>query len=307
MAKNKKVILEATPLESVSIGRTDKKKYGWIALLFIFFLFIGVIYFLPDIQKAYREYLYNKAFTLNLLNINKNTTDQEEENNVTNENITSILKINEDTKVTSGDIVFSGINYENNSISFIAENNSEESIDLGEKLYFIRLYNENEVSQKVIKINGSIGSKATKNYIYNIDIVPAKFSISPLEEKDYDLVMLDINDEGLSTLTCKNEHQNIIYTFRNDKLIKVEDSITYVNNDENFSNLLNDYSNYVRLYTNVNGISATLSSSSMRFIYNFSVDYSIYQNKVDNMYYFSNGASPIKVNFEMKAMFFDCE
>ena len=55
MARRRKVNIDANPLQSVTIGRTDTKKYGWIGTLFLFIIFIVVIYFLPDIQKAYRD------------------------------------------------------------------------------------------------------------------------------------------------------------------------------------------------------------------------------------------------------------
>ena len=71
MARRRKVNIDTNPLQSVTIGRTDTKKYGWIGTLFLFIIFIVVIYFLPDIQKAYRDYLYNKAFTNNYVVNNK--------------------------------------------------------------------------------------------------------------------------------------------------------------------------------------------------------------------------------------------
>ena len=40
MARRRKVNIDTNPLQSVTIGRTDTKKYGWIGTLFLFIIFI---------------------------------------------------------------------------------------------------------------------------------------------------------------------------------------------------------------------------------------------------------------------------
>ena len=49
LARRRKVNIDANPLQSVTIGRTDTKKYGWIGTLFLFIIFIVGLYLLPYI------------------------------------------------------------------------------------------------------------------------------------------------------------------------------------------------------------------------------------------------------------------
>ena len=62
---------------------------------------------MPDIQKAYKEYLYNKAFSNNTIN-NIVPNDQDLENNTTTENITNevIYDFNSDNKIEINELSF---------------------------------------------------------------------------------------------------------------------------------------------------------------------------------------------------------
>ena len=195
MARRRKVNIDANPLQSVTIGRTDTKKYGWIGTLFLFIIFIVVIYFLPDIQKAYRDYLYNKAFTNNYVT-NNNTSNNTENgtNTITNvtDNSKNTIYAFTNNEVNLSDVTFTNISFDAGTLSFLVNNNVDKELDLTNDLYFIRLYDDNNTQLAVVKINGLIANKSNKNFSYQLSITPTKYNIAKLEESDYDLISLDV-------------------------------------------------------------------------------------------------------------------
>ena len=308
MARKKKIDIVSTPLQSVTIGRTDKKKYGWIGTIILFILFILIIYFLPDIQKAYKEYLYNKAFSNNTIN-NTVPNDKNLENNTTTENVTNevIYDFNSDNKIEINELSFTNIKFDAGNISFIINNNGDIDINLAENGYFMKLYDENNSLQKIVKINENVNSKSSKNFSYKINITPTKYLIEQIEEKDYDLVMLNVDSENKSTLTCNNDIETLTYYFQDDKLYKLEDHIKYSKTNSDYESMYNKYYSYVISYNIENGISTSISSNSSEFAFSFLIDYNQFTKTIDNIYYYKKDISPIKINYEMKAMDFDCK
>lgn len=308
MAKKKKIDITSNPLQSVTIGRTDKKKHSWIGSVILFILFIIIIYFLPDIQKAYKEYLYNKAFNNNTVN-NTIPTDDDIENNTTSENTINeiIYDITNENQIEINDITFTNIKFDASNLSFVINNNSENDVNLTDNGYFIKLYDENSIIQKIIKINENVNSKSSKSISYKLDITPAKYLIAQINEEDYDLIMLTVDSENKSSLTCNNEIETLIYYFQNDKLYRLEDHIKYSKTNSDYESMYNKYYSYVVSYNIENGISTSISSNENEFAYSFSIDYNQFTKNIDNIYYYKKDVSPIKINYEMKAMDFDCK
>lgn len=304
----KKVNLDVNPLEAVSIGRTDKRKHSWIGTVVLFALFILIIYFLPDIQKAYREYLYNKAFSNNTTNTNPSQGDNNGNEVVNNTVIKDgqIFSIDSNSNVTIGNTVFSNLKYNENNISFEATNGSESELNLSDGGYFLRLYDDDNII-KNIKINGAISAGSSKSFGYLIDVQPKRYSIVKLDEKDYDLIMLNVDSENKSSLTCSNSTETIVYYFQDDLLYKLEDTVVYETSNANYSEMYSKYTSYVNSYSGKPGIETSLSSNSLKFNFTLSIDYLQFFQKIDNIYYYAKDTSPIKVNYEMNAMFFDCK
>ena len=310
MARRRKVNIDANPLQSVTIGRTDTKKYGWIGTLFLFIIFIVVIYFLPDIQKAYRDYLYNKAFTNNYV-VNNNTTNGTENGANTTTNVTDNSKNTiyafTNNEVKLNETTFTNISFDTGTLSFLVNNNADKELNLTNDSYFIRLYDESNTQISVIKINGIITNKSNKNFSYQLSVTPTKYNIAKLEESDYDLISLDVDSENKSAMTCKNNNgESIIYFFENDKLFKYEDTIIVTNDNVNYTNLFNEYTTLAASFEGQSGVTATVTEITNGFRYRLTMDYNVGDTKIDNIYYYSKGVSPIKINYEMTAEFFTC-
>ena len=263
---------------------------------------------MPDIQKAYKEYLYNKAFNNNTIN-NTTPNDNNLENNTTTENVTNevIYDFNSENKIEINELSFTNIKFDAGNISFIINNNGDIDINLTENGYFMKLYDENNSLQKIVKINENVNSKSSKNFSYKINITPTKYLIEQIEEKDYDLVMLNVDSENKSTLTCNNDIETLTYYFQDDKLYRLEDHIKYSKTNSDYESMYNKYYSYVISYNIENGISTSISSNSSEFAFSFSIDYNQFTKTIDNIYYYKKDISPIKINYEMKAMDFDCK
>ena len=54
------------------------------------------------------------------------------------------------------------------------------------------------------------------------------------------------------------------------------------------------------------GVTATVTEITNGFRYRLTMDYNAGDTKIDNIYYYSKGVSPIKINYEMTAEFFTC-
>lgn len=306
----KKININSNPLEAVTIGRTDTKKHGWIGVLFLFVFFILIIYFLPDIQKAYKDYLYNKAFTNNYVNTN-NTTENGTNTitNVTNntENTENkVLNFTDNENVTIDDVSFTNVKFDAGLLTFLASNKSEDEVNLTDNNYFIRLYNENQEIIDTLKINGTLQKSVDLPFSFNLNVTPYKYSISKILEKDYDLVMLNVDENNKSAMNCHKDNESILYFFEDDKLYKLEDTINYSVDDDGYDSAYSKYNALSKTYENVTGLSTIFSDNTTSFRYRLSIDYNLYMQKIDNMYYYQKGASPIKISFEMKAMQFTC-
>ena len=304
----KKVNLDVNPLESVTIGRTDKRKHGWIGTVVLFVLFILIIYFLPEIQKTYREYEYNKSNN-NMTNTNPSQGNNKDGNEVTNNTTIKndqVYAIDSNTNITINKTIFSNLKYNENNISFEVTNGDNNELNLSDEGYFLRLYDDNNII-KTIKINGKISAEASKSFGYLIDVQPKRYSIVKLTEKDYDLIMLNVDSENKSSLTCKNSNETIVYYFQDDLLYKIDDVVVYETSNINYSEMYSKYTSYVNSYSGKPGIDASLSSNRLRLNFTFSIDYLQFFQKIDNIYYYAKDTSPIKVNYEMNAMFFDCK
>lgn len=307
MAKKRKIDITSNPLQSVTIGRTDKKKHRWVGSVILFLIFILVIYFLPDIQKAYREYLYNRAFNNNTVN-NTVPTDDDIENNTTTENITNeiLYDFNNTNPIEINNLTFSNVKFDAGKLSCLINNNGESDLNLTDNGYFIKLYDENSNLQKIVKINESINSKSSKSISYNLDITPSKYLIAQINEEDYDLIMLTVDNENKSTLTCSNNIETLLYYFQDDKLYRLEDHVKYSKSNSDYESEYNKYYSFVVSYNIENGISTSISSNENEFAFSFSIDYNQFTKNIDNIYYYKKGVSPIKINYEMKAMNFNC-
>lgn len=310
MGKRKKVNIDANPLQSVTIGNVNEKKHGWLFAIFLFGIFLAVVYFLPDIQKLVESFLGSSSAPTNLTNnVTNNTIVNNIVQNTTNNNteVDEKYTFADNNTVNLGSVNFIGITQNENNISFSVENTLENSLNVKDLKYFFEVYSEDSTLLATVLIDGTLNPKSTKNYSFSVNGSPYYYSIPVIEEEDYTYLTLDMDAEKKSSLICTNDNDSIIYSFTDDKLTFIENTITYQNTDTEYNDKYTEFSNLVKQYSSINGINATLSTTSSGLVYKVRIDYLIYKESLDNRYYYSRNTTPRKVNFEMEASFFDCK
>jgi len=298
----KKISIEGNPLESITIGKVKKNRFGWIGIIFIFAIFLSVVYFLPD---PVNQNLINNT---NIPVGNNPTENQTGENNNQEENEETLIvkyTFNQTKEITVDDLKLVNITNNNNMLSFSITNSTSAVINT-EDLFFEGFDENNNLMQR-IWLNESIVPNQTKIYNYSLTSNISYFSIRNIPKEDYTYFLLDADSSGKASLTCDNEHQTIIYTFVQDQLKNIEDTVTYSSSHQDFYTMYDYYYSFVSKYGSSTGINANMTSSSINFVYKMNIDYSLFTQKIDNKTYFTKNEVPRVVKFKMEAMNYTCK
>ena len=131
------------------------------------------------------------------------------------------------------------------------------------------------------------------------------------EEKnvaDYPSVVLTSDAAGVATITCVKGIENIIYTFKNDKLDLLQHTISDSNvSDENYYSRYNAYQGKTTSYNNLEGFATTFNGTLNGYTAVISIDLKKADLKtVQEKYYFAYNEDPKVVKFEMQTYGFNC-
>lgn len=122
-------------------------------------------------------------------------------------------------------------------------------INLDEKEYYLEVYSSSNQLLAAIKLTGALdidtvdveltSSKLSFNseYSYTAKIVH-------MQEEDYPAVTISSDESGIGSLTCTLNKETIEYVFKNNYLIRINDTISY--DVANYSN--QEYLNFKRQY-----------------------------------------------------------
>ena len=309
MGKKVKVDINGKPLEAVTIGEIKKNKFGWIGLVLLFALFIGVIYFLPELQKFYQEYK-NGSVPTSISGSNTNTSNNTVVNNTntntSNNTVSNMYVFGEDKEVTVGNVTFSSINLsEDNQLTFTIKNTNDSRLNLSKLNLFLEAYDESTLVNRVA-IKGSISSNDSKNFSYKLKASANKYEIKVINEEDYTYIDLNIDDNKVSTLTCTNGDETLVYTFNDEKLTKIKHTANYLKTADNYDEIYSNLNTNVVKYESQDGVNVSLKTNETNLIYTMEIDYSKYTGSISNNYYFKKDTSPRIVNFEVEALLFTC-
>lgn len=316
--KGQKVILENVELQPQVIGLAYKKKNNIGRVIFIFIAFILAIYFINDISIFFNNLLglktaetikgSDKGNSDNPVN-NENKTDDKNKDNVENTDLEYKVFSNE-LQITEESLVLSNFNIANNVLSFIAKNSSATSINLANQKYFIEIYNADKTLINRFKTDfGVINANSNMNFVF--DLTDSNIYYIRLTKKtveDYPEVELKNNENGIATITCTKNAENIVYTFINSELTKISHTITDNNiNDLEYASRLTSYQNKVNNYNNITGISALFYNNNPGYTAVFNID--LKDANISNLsekYYYSYLEKAKVVNFEMQTYGFTC-
>ena len=311
MGKKKKVDINGTPLEAITIGQIKQNRFGWIGMIILFALFGGVIYFLPEITKFYQDYISGGVSVGGNIPINNTVSNTTEEPSGEEEPIVSetLYSFGTDVIVNYENLEFTQISYVNNVLTFNVTNKSTASINLNNSDLYFETYDTNAEARNTlntIALKGVIPVGETAEKSYEINGGATYFSIYKILEEDYTYIDLTPDENNNILLTCVKGQETVAYSFFHDKLKTIENTVVVSKSDANYDLLYSRYNTLVVKYGSINGIKTSLSTNMLNMTFKMHIDYGYFTNTIENDYYFAKDTSPRVVYFKMESELFEC-
>jgi hypothetical protein len=303
--------------EATTIGmvKPDKQKSP-LAMFFLFAILILILVFLPQINVLVDTYIMpyiTGTATKTVPNVTANTT-----NNTTNNTTTDTTKfydLNATTTLTVDKLSISNITKATtnnlNTISIAIKNTDSNAYTFSKKLY-LEFYDKDDtfLGRALYEYATSIASNSTVNvigYVNNDTFNNAtKFEALLRTTDDYPEVSLT-ND----TLTCTGNNDVYIYNFKDNKLIKITDTYTYIKGNDviTYNNDLITYKQNVGKMDALNGVTGVLTETSNGFITTIVVDYTDakYSELTTKINYYDKDTLAKVISFEMAAKNYTCK
>ena len=154
--KKRKVNIETSPLQSYTVGKIKENRFGFIKLIIFFGFFIGIIYFLPEINVLIQKYI-NGVDVRNETPVNNVVPTNNTENNTIEENKVTETKyyFKDDNTIEVNNLKFSAIKLNNGKVSFAVENMLTTDTDIMTSNIFFEIYDEHD---EVVKRYGLLGT-----------------------------------------------------------------------------------------------------------------------------------------------------
>lgn len=306
MGKKKKVDINGNPLDTITIGNVKENKYGWVGTVLLFAIFIGAIYFMPELSNIINRLFSTSSAPITNPSVpNAPVIPNQDDNKNTPQDVLYAFGI--DTALTKSPFEFTEIILSNNLLTFTVTNTSDQLVELKD-VYLVTYDNNTDEKNtlNIIAVKGKLNKERSISYSFNIKSGATYFTIKEIFEEDYTYIDLTPDENNNIVLTCENEMQKISYKFFDNKLISIEDTINISTDFNKYESLYEKYNSMVDEYELENGISATVYDYTSESTFVFNIDYSVFSGEINNDYYFSKGLSPRVVNFIMESQLFDC-
>lgn len=305
--KNKKVVLEDIELKPQVIGYTYKKKSNIGRVIFIFIIFILVIYYINDIS-VFINNLLGKT-TAQSIKEQTNSDNKKDPNNDDDETEIVYNIFNGNLIINESGLTLNNFNSFNNILTFDANNETNLSIDLSKRKFFIETYSEDKTLLERFKVDFNIiASNSKMSFSFDLSRPIYYLVLSEKSVNDYPAINLGDSDTGISILTCTKGIENIVYSFRNNELSEITHTISDSNiTDTNYYNRYNLFQNKTITYNNIDGITATFNSTLNGYTAVIDIDLQMINlNNISEKYYYGYKEEPKVVNFEMETYGFNC-
>ncbi len=307
MAKRKsKIELENIELKPQTIGYTYKKKSNLGRVIFIFFCFSIAIFYINDISVYINGLIGKKTSET----ISGNTVgNKEEPNNQDGSKKITYNVFSNNLVLSESGLVIDNFNYDNNTLTFDASNNSGNTIDLTNRKFYVEIYTESKMLIQRMKVDfDSINANSKVSFSFNVN--DAFYYIVLIEKTidDYPLPAYKENEAGFVVINCTKNIENLTYTFDGDKLATVKHTISDSNvSDSNYSIRYLASQNKASSYNTLTGVSATFNGTLNGYSYVVTIDLTkADMTKLNEKYYFDNTATPRIVDFEIQTYGFVC-
>ena len=169
MAKKNKerIILENIELKPQVIGYTYQKKSNIGRVIVIFIVFALAVFYINDISAFINDLLGKNTAPSIKENTEGNKNNKPNNNEVQNEMIYNIFS--NTLEFTENGLTLNNFNISNNILTFSVTNNSDNTIDLSNRKYFLEIYSENKTLLERYKLDlGNFVSKNKTNYSFDV-------------------------------------------------------------------------------------------------------------------------------------------
>lgn len=308
--KKEKVILENIELKPQVIGYTYKKKSNIGRIIFMFIIFALVVYYINDISVFINNIIgKNSSDSIKELAGNKNKKPENEKENIEKEEDKFYIYEN-NLNFVKDEMTLNNFNLNNNKLMFNIVNNTDKTIEIIDKNYFIELYSENKTLLERIKVDINIINEQSK-ISYELDVNNSFYYIMFVRKNidDYPMVNLNSDESGYAQIKCFKGIDEIVYKFRNEKLESIKHTISDSNTlGENYYMNYTAYQNKTANYNNITGITATFNGTLNGYTAVIEINLSqVDSSNLDEKYYYKINELPKVVKFEMQTYGFTCE
>ena len=300
--------IEQDELKPITVGYFESRKKSSLGIFIILSMFTLIIIFLPQISNFINNFLDSGNTTTPGYKPNSqiDVPKEEETDDKTYYDYATDLLI-ADENINLSDFI---LDESNQTLSFKVINNSRTNLlDLN---YYLELYNDNHTLLERIKLvtKENVLAGETKDmikYLSDDAINVKQFTLSKLDVNEYPVLNLTPNLNGEASLVCENSHEKITYTFNNNKLKKLESEVNYLNTDDNYNDIYNEYRSIPNSYNVLDGISSTFFESAT----GFSIFTDVNLENASRTYIFNADTFNLDteakvVSFEMESQGFDC-
>ena len=208
------------------------------------------------------------------------------------------LIINNKTILNYNNLVLSNFHLTNETINFDISN--KKNMDLTQ-YYLVLSQNDKEIIT-IKLINTDNLSFKFKEKLNNI--IEVKGIIKQIRENEYPSYTVLTDESGLGSLICAKDNYRIEYVLSNNKLIKVKETVNYIDDGNDYFKEYEKYSNLVTTLIN-GGQTASITENYNGFVYTNEIELNTYSETNEN--YYSLNTKTNKIYFEMNAKGFDCK
>lgn len=303
--KNVDIVITDKELTPTIIGKLDTKEKSPIILIFIFLIFIGVAIFLPDITA----YIENSK---KLTNTPIKNTPVKEQDKAPGDKVEEVEYFDyvDGLSMSTGSFSVSNFLKTNNVLTFEIVNQSDIVYDDDTK-YFLELYSlDTTLLERIIIDSEMLNSAGTFSVQLNNDtsLNLSKVLLTKKTIDDYPQVSLNLDESNNGILTCTKNYETIKYTFGNDYLININDTVNYpYSTDATYISELQKYQMISATYNNYEGVSSTLINNETGFIFTTLIDLRNADIKpLKNNTYYEYRTLAKTVKFETEAKGYTC-
>lgn len=298
---------EPIVLGTIKKGRTGKP----FLAIFIIILIGSLIYFLPTIQKMFKdESIIDLIKSGELIYYLKHGERKESVPSV-DETYSDFVKIESGSLIQNNNIIISDIYLVNNVLSYSIKSKNATYDATNDNLY-LQIY---EGKDKLIY---------TKNLdeIYTITSITSKeniitsngnsefyISLKNITDNDIPDITLTSDESGVASLVCSLEAESFEYIFSNKKLIEIERTYKYKYDEEKEEEYTTNYKKYNDLKNEREkyNIIALLEENYYGFSYSEKIDLKeVDVSQLSNDYYSLNTEAKV-IKFKQEAKGYDCE